>query len=74
MIKSEITTIRIERSVLNELKKIKRYPRETYSETILNLIKNAEEAKELGIFLQKAQKERMKKLWEEGDYSGWERA
>ncbi len=74
MIKSEITTIRIERSVLNELKKIKRYPRETYSETILNLIKNAEEAKELGIFLQKAQEERMKKLWEEGDYSGWERA
>ncbi len=74
MTKSEITTIRIERSVLNELKKIKRYPRETYSETILNLIKNAEEAKELGIFLQKAQEERMKKLWEEGDYSGWERA
>ncbi len=74
MIKSEITTIRIERSVLNELKKIKRYPRETYSETILNLIKNAEEAKELGIFVQKAQEERMKKLWEEGDYSGWERA
>lgn len=74
MTKSEITTIRIERSVLNELKKIKRYPRETYSETILNLIKNAEEAKELGIFVQKAQEERMKKLWEEGDYSGWERA
>lgn len=74
MSKSEITTIQIERSVLNELKRVKRYPRETYSETILNLIKNAEDAKELGTFIQKAQEERMKKLWEEGDYSGWERA
>ena len=74
MSKSEITTIQIERSVLNELKRVKRYPRETYSETILNLIQNAEETKEFGTFVQKAQEERMKKLWEEGDYSGWEHA
>jgi predicted CopG family antitoxin len=74
MSKSEITTIQIKRSVLNELKRVKRYPRETYSETILNLIKNAEETKEFGIFVQKAQEERMKKLWEEGNYSGWEHA
>jgi predicted CopG family antitoxin len=74
MSKSEITTIQIERSVLNELKRVKRYPRETYSETILNLIKMVEETKEFGTFVQKAQEERMKKLWEEGDYSGWEHA
>ena len=74
MSKSEITTIQIEKSVLNELKRVKRYPGETYSETILNLIKNAEETKEFGIFVQKAQEERMKTLWEEGDYSGWEHA
>jgi predicted CopG family antitoxin len=74
MSKSEITTIQIERSVLNELKRVKRYPRETYSETILNLIKNAEETKEFGTFVQQAQEERIKKLWEEGDYFGWEHA
>ena len=74
MPKSEITTIQIERSVLNELKRVKRYPRETYSETILNLIKNAEETKEFGTFVQQAQEERIKKLWEEGDYFGWEHA
>jgi predicted CopG family antitoxin len=74
MSKSEITTIQIERSVLNELKRVKRYPRETYSETILNLIKILEDTKEFGAFVQKAQEERMKKLWEEGDYSGWEHA
>ena len=74
MSRSEVTTIQLERSVVDALKRIKRYPRETYSETILNLIKNADETRELGIFVQKAQDERMKQLWGEGDYSGWEHA
>ncbi len=74
MSRSEVTTIQLERSVVDALKRIKRYPRETYSETILNLIKNADETRELGIFVQKAQEERMKQLWGEGDYSGWEHA
>jgi hypothetical protein len=68
--RSEVTTIQLERSVVDALKRIKRYPRETYNETILNLIKNADETRELGIFVQKAQEERMKQLWGEGDYSG----
>ncbi len=70
MSRSEVTTIQLERSVVDALKRIKRYPRETYNETILNLIKNADETRELGIFVQKAQEERMKQLWGEGDYSG----
>ena len=74
MPRSEVTTIQLERSVVDALKRIKRYPRETYNETILNLIKNADETRELGIFVQKAQEERMKQLWGEGDYSGWEHA
>ena len=74
MSRSEVTTIQLERSVVDALKRIKRYPRETYKETILNLIKNADETRELGIFVQKAQEERMKQLWGEGDYSGWEHA
>ena len=74
MSRSEVTTIQLERSVVDALKRIKRYPRETYNETILNLIKNADETRELGIFVQKAQEERMKQLWGEGDYSGWEHA
>lgn len=74
MSKSEVTTIQLERSVLEALKRVKRYPRETYSETILNLIKIADETRELETFVQRAQEERMKQLWEEGDYSGWEHA
>ncbi len=74
MPKTEVTTIQLDRSVVEALKRIKKYPRETYNETILNLIRNEEETREFDIFLQKAQEAKMKELWEEGDYSGWERA
>ncbi|HLH86536.1 MAG TPA: hypothetical protein VKU79_06720 [Thermoplasmataceae archaeon] len=74
MTKSGITTIQLDKSVVDALKKFKRYRRETYSEIILNLIENAGEASEFKTFVQKAQEERMKELWGEGDYSGWESA
>ncbi|MCL4335230.1 MAG: hypothetical protein M1402_03945 [Candidatus Thermoplasmatota archaeon] len=74
MSKSGITTIQLDRSVVDELKKFKRYRRETYSEIILNLIESVRESGEFEMFVQKAQEERMKELWGEGDYSGWERA
>ena len=72
--RSEVTTIQLDRSVVEALKRVKRYPRETYNEVILNLIRNEEEIREFSIFVQKAQEAKMKELWEEGDYSGWERA
>ena len=74
MSNSGITTIQLDRSVVDELKKFKRYRRETYSEIILNLIESVRENSEFETFVQKAQEERMKELWGEGDYSGWERA
>jgi len=74
MQKSNVTTIQVDRSVVDALKKLKRYRRETYSEVILNLIKNIQETRELETFVQKAQEIMMKELWEEGDYSGWELA
>ncbi len=70
----EITTIQLKKSVVQALKAAKRYPRETYNETILRLITEAKENEEFGIFVQKAQQSRMKELWEDGDYSGWENA
>ena len=74
MQKSNVTTIQVDRSVVDALKKLKRYRRETYSEVILNLIKNIQETRELETFVQKVQEIKMKELWEEGDYSGWELA
>jgi predicted nucleic-acid-binding protein len=72
--KDEITTIQLNKSVVRALKRIKKYPRETYNEIILSLIKNTQETKELDTFIQKAQKAKMKELWEEGNYTAWENA
>ncbi len=70
----EITTIQLKKSVVQALKNVKRYPRETYNEIILRLINEAKETEDLGIFVQKAQETKMKEIWSEGDYSGWENA
>jgi hypothetical protein len=72
--KDEVTTVQLNKSVVNALKKIKKYPRETYNEVILNLIKNVEEEKEFDKFSEETQKTKMKELWGEGDYSAWESA
>ncbi|EQD30128.1 hypothetical protein B2A_14275 [mine drainage metagenome] len=72
--KDEVTTIQLNKYVVKALKNIKKYPRETYNEVILNLIKNAEETGEFDKFVQEAQKTKMKELWGKGDYSAWENA
>jgi predicted nucleic-acid-binding protein len=70
----EVTTIQLNKSVVKALKRIKKYPRETYNEVILELIKTSEETKGLDVFIQKAQKAKMKELWGKGDYKAWESA
>jgi predicted CopG family antitoxin len=70
----EVTTIQLSKSVVKALKQIKKYPRETYSEIILDLIESAREMKEFDKFVQEAQKTKMRELWGEGDYSAWEHA
>ena len=70
----EVTTIQLSKSVVKALKQIKKYPRETYSEIILDLIESAREMKEFDKFVQESQKTKMKELWGEGDYSAWEHA
>ena len=56
----DVTTVQLNKSVVKALKHIKKYPRETYNEVILNLIKNAGEIKESDKFIQQAQKTKMK--------------
>ncbi|MCW6161204.1 MAG: hypothetical protein LVQ97_03395 [Candidatus Micrarchaeales archaeon] len=70
----EITTIQLNKSVVKALKQIKKYPRETYNEIILDLIESARETKEFDKYVQEAQKTKMKELWGKGDYSEWEHA
>ena len=70
----DVTTVQLNKSVVKALKHIKKYPRETYNDVILDLIKNSEETKEFDKFVQEAQKAKMRELWGEGDYTAWENA
>ena len=73
----EATTIQLKKSVVNELKSIRKYPRETYNETISNLIKMAKESKKIrpyDEFIHKIQQTKMKQLWGNEDDEAWEDA
>lgn len=73
----EVTTIQVKKSVVKELKDIRKYPRETYNETILNLIKAAKETKkrrQYDEFLHRIQQAKMKELWDNEEDEAWEHA
>ncbi|MCL2134266.1 MAG: hypothetical protein FWH37_01760 [Candidatus Bathyarchaeota archaeon] len=71
------TTIQLTRAVVKELENIRKYPRETYNETILNLIKTAKETKtrkQYDAFLHTIQQTKMKELWDNDEDEAWENA
>ena len=74
---SNDTTIQLKKSVVKELKAIRRYPRETYNETIMGLIKIAKESKrrrQYDEFLHRIQQAKMKELWDNTEDEDWESA
>jgi hypothetical protein len=73
----EATTIQLKKSTVKALKSIRKYPRETYNETISNLIKLAKEPKstrQYDEFLHKIQQTKMKELWDNTEDEAWEHA
>ena len=63
--------------IVKELKNIRKYPRETYNETILNLIKIAKESgkrRQYDEFLHRIQQVKMKELWNNSEDEAWEDA
>ncbi|MCL2477359.1 hypothetical protein [Candidatus Bathycorpusculum sp.] len=73
----KLTTIQLTKSAVQELKNIRKYPRETYNETILNLIKTAKESKkrkQYDEFLHTIQQAKMKELWDNDEDEAWENA
>ena len=74
MLEDEIIIIQLKKSVAEVLREMKKYPSETYSEIILELVKNSRETYILNTVIEKIQESKMKELWGEGDYSGWENA
>jgi hypothetical protein len=73
----EATTIQLKKSVVKELKSIRKYPRETYNEIISNLIKISKDSKkrrQYDEFIHKIQQAKMKELWDNQEDEAWEDA
>ena len=73
----EATTIQLKKSVVKELKSIRKYPRETYNETISDLIKIAKNSKkktQYDEFIHKIQQAKMKELWDNEADEAWKDA
>ena len=73
----DATTIQLKKSVVKELKNIRKYPRETYNEIISDLIKTAKESRkrrQYDEFLHKIQQSKMKELWDNEEDEAWENA
>ena len=71
----DTTTIQLKKSVVKELKTIRKYPRETYNETITGLIEAAKESKrrrQYDEFLHRIQQAKMKELWDNEEDEAWE--
>ncbi len=73
---SDFTTIQLERAVLELLRELKKYPRQTYNELISEMahsFKSAQEKKsQYDEFLHEIQKAKMKQLWDNKYDEAWE--
>ena len=74
----EVTTIQVGKKVVDELKSVKEYPRQTYSELLLEMTKVFKavkmQKKQYDDFLHKAQQVKMKELWGNKEDEAWENA
>jgi len=72
-----MTTIQLDKSIVNSLKKIREHPRQTYNELISNMIetfKNVKKRNQYDEFLHKIQQQKMKELWDNKEDEAWEDA
>lgn len=72
---ADVTTIQLDKSIVNALKEMKEYPRQTYNELILHLIelkKNLNMRNQYDEFLHKIQQPKMKELWGGEEDEVWE--
>ncbi|XHH08141.1 MAG: hypothetical protein ACFCUE_11280 [Candidatus Bathyarchaeia archaeon] len=70
----DVTTIQLKKSTVEELKSIRKHPRETYNETISNLIKTAKQSpgrRQYDEFLHTIQQKKMKELWDNTEDEAW---
>lgn len=71
------TTIQLDRKVVDDLKEVREYPRQTYNDLIASMIKIFKALKnhnQYDEFLHHVQKAKMKELWDNQEDEVWERA
>ena len=74
---NKVTTIQLDKSVVQSLKEVKQYPRQTYNELISQLIdifKHLKKHNQYDEFLHKIQQPKMKELWDNEEDEAWEDA
>jgi rRNA pseudouridine-1189 N-methylase Emg1 (Nep1/Mra1 family) len=70
-----VTTIQLDKDIVDSLKNVKQYPRQTYNELISNMLKVFKEIKkknQYDEFLHKIQQNKMKELWDNKEDEVWE--
>ena len=71
------TTIQVDKSLVETLKSIREYPRQTYNELIKSMItifQNAKKRNQYDEFLHKIQQTKMNELWNNKEDEAWENA
>ena len=72
----EITTLQLNKELLEELKKNREYPRQTYNELIIKMLevfKNFKKKKaQYDEFLHNIQKDKMRELWDNKEDEVWD--
>jgi len=71
------TTIQLDKSILESLKDIREYPRQTYGELLIKMIsvfKDIKQKNQYDEFLHKVQQPLMKELWDNKEDEEWNNA
>ena len=72
---ANVSTIQLEKSVIDQLKKAKEYPRQSYNELLRKMAKIfivLKERNQYDEFLHKIQQPKMKELWDNKEDEVWE--
>lgn len=73
----DATTIQLDKSLVNSLKEIREYPKQTYSDlikTMINVFKNVKKKNQYDEFLHKIQQTKMRELWDNKEDEVWKNA
>ena len=76
-IMAEVTTVQLDKKIVENMKKIREYPRQSYNELIgrmLEVFKNVKSKNQYDEFLHKIQQQKMKELWNNKKDDIWENA